>query len=181
MIPSLIQKKPYKSSWPKLMSVFLFFTSVIWSSHASPLFGVHLRFRIWPLCSPLGMVIYSFCSMSIRSKFQTKSWSTFFSSSPFGSHDYSFDLSVVDEELASLLRTLAIGTFSFGIAAFPKFASFVVFFSCLVISTFALGGSSTSTGLSKSSNFSFPSLIRSWTLCLSAVQFSVEWPGFLAW
>ena len=164
MIPSLIQKKPYKSSWLILVPVFLFFTFVVWSSHASLLFGAHLRFRVWSLCSPFSVVIYSFCSLSIRSKFQTKSWNTFFSSSPFGSHDSSFDPSVVDEEPA-----LAMGTFSFGIVAFPKVASFGVSFSYLVISTFVLDESSTSAGLSKSLNFSFPSLIRSWTLYLSSV------------
>ena len=157
------------------MLVLPFSISVVWPPHASPFPGVYFRFKLSPLCSPLSVVIYSFCLLSIRSKFRTKSWSTFFSSSVFGSHDRSFDPSVVDEEL-----TLAMGTFSFGIIAFSKFASFAVFFSCLVISTFVLDGSSTSVGLSKSSNFSFPSLIRSWTLCLSAVQFFVERPGFSA-
>ena len=66
-------------------------------------------------------MIYSFCSLSICSRFRIKSWSTLFSSSPFGSHDRSLDLSVVDEEPA-----LAMGTFSFGIIAFLKFASFGV-------------------------------------------------------
>ena len=169
MILSLIQKKTCRSSWPTLMPVFSLFASVIWSSHASPLPRVHLRFRVWPLCSPLSLVIYSFCSLSIRSKFQTKSWSTFFSSSLFGSHDRSFDPSVVDEELASLFWTLAMGTYFFGFAAFLKFAFFAVFFSCLIIFTFTLDRSSTSAGLSKSSNFSFSSLIRSRTLCLSAM------------
>ena len=121
MIPNLIQKKPYKSSWPTLVPVFLLFTSTVWSSHASPFPGVHLRFRVWPLCSPLNVVIYLFFSLSIRFKFRTKSQSIFFSSFPFGSHDRSFDPSVVDEEPVSLFRTLAMGTFSFGIAAFSKF------------------------------------------------------------
>ena len=110
MIPSLIQKKTCRSSWPTLMPIFLLFAFVVWSSHASPLPRVHLRFRVWPLCSPLSVVIYSFCSLSIRSKFRTKSWSIFFSSSLFGLSDRSFDPSVDDEELASLLRTLEMGT-----------------------------------------------------------------------
>ena len=164
MIPSLIQKKTHKSSWLILMSVLPFSISVVWPPHASPFLGVHLRFRLWPLCSPLSEVIYSFCSLSIRSKFRTKSWSTFFSSSVFDSHDRSFDLLVVDEE-----PVLAMDTFSFGIVAFPKFFSFVVSFFYFGISTFVLDESSTSTGLSKSSNFNFLSLIRSRTLYLSAV------------
>ena len=176
MILSLIQKKPYRSSCLILMSVLPFSISVVWPPHASPFLGVHLRFRFWPLCSPLSVVIYSFCSLSIRSRFRTKSWSTLFSSSPFDSHDRSFDPSVVDEEPA-----LAMGTFSFGILAFPKFTSSGVSFSCLVISTFVLNESSTSTSLSKSSNFNFPSLIRSRTLYLSAVQYSVGWPRFPPW
>ena len=181
MISSLIQKKLYKSSWPTLMLVFLFFTSVVWSSHVSPFPGVYLHFRVWPLCSFLSVVIYLFCSLSIRFKFWTKSWSTFFSSSLFGLPDRSFDPSVVDEEPASLFQTLAMGTFSFGTAVFLKFAFFRVPFFYLVISTFALDESSTLAFLSKSSNFNFPSLIRSRTLCLSAVQFSIEWPEFSAW
>ena len=163
------------------MPVFSFFTSTVWSSHTSPLLGVHLRFKVWPLCSPLSVVIYSFCSLSIHSKFWTKSWSTFWFFSSLGSRDRSVDLSVVNEEPPSLLRTLAKDTFPFGIAAFPKSVSFGISFSCLVISTFVLDGPLTSAGLSKSSKFSFPSLIRSWTLCLSAVQFYVEWLGFPAW
>ena len=169
MIPSLIQKKPYRSSWLIVMPVFLFFTSIVWSSHASSLLEVHTRFRVWPLCSSLSEVIHPFCLLSIRSRFWTKSWSIFFSSSLFGLHDRSFDPSVVDEEPASLFRTLAMGTFSFGIAAFPKFASFEISFSCLIISTFVLDRPLTSTGLSKPWKFSFPSLIRSWTFCLSEV------------
>ena len=121
MIPSLIQKKTHKSSWLILMSVLPFSISIIWPPHVSPFLGVHLRFKLWPLCSPLSVVIYSFCSLNIRSRFLTKSWSTLFSSSPFGSHDRSFDPSVVNEEPA-----LAMGSFSFGIVAFPKFVSFGV-------------------------------------------------------
>ena len=176
MTPSLIQKKTYRSDWQTLMPVFPFFTSVIWPSHASSFPRVHLRFRLWPLCSPLSVVICSFCSLSIRSRFRTKSWSIIFSSSPFGSHDRSFDPSVIDEEFA-----LAMGTFSFGIVVFPKFAFFGVSSSYFDISTFVLDGSLTSTGPSKSSNVSFPSLISSWTLDLSEVQFSVGWFGFLPW
>ena len=52
-------------------SIFLFFTFVIWPSHASSFPGVHLRFRLWPLCSLLSVVIYSFCSLSIRSRFRS--------------------------------------------------------------------------------------------------------------
>ena len=120
---------------------------------------------------------WQFCLTNIRSRFWTKSWSTFFSSSSrFGSHDRSFNPSVVDEEPA-----LAMGTFSFGIVVFPKFASFGVSSSCFGISTFVLDESSTSIGLSQSLNFSFPSLIRSRTLYLSAVQFFVGWLGFPPW
>ena len=158
------------------MPIFPFFIFAVWPPHASPFPGVHLRFRLWPLCFPLSVVIYSFCSLSIRSRFRTKSWSIIFSSSPFGSHDRSFDPSVVDEEPA-----LAMGTFSFGIVVFPKFASFGVFSSSFGISASVLDGSLTSAGPSKSSNVSFPSLIRSWTLCLSVVQFFVGWPGFSPW
>ena len=163
------------------MSVFPFPTSVVWPPHALPLLGVHLRFRVWPLCSPLSEMIYSFCSLSIRFRFQTKSWSTFCSSFLLGLRDRSVDSSIVNEEPFSLLRTLAKGTFPFGIAAFPKFVSFGISFSCLVIFTFVLDRHLTSTGLSKSSKFNFPSLIRYWTLCLNAVQFSVEWLGFPGW
>ena len=49
--------------------VLPFFAPIIWPSHESPPFGVHLRFKVWPLCSPLSVVIYLFCSLSIRSKF----------------------------------------------------------------------------------------------------------------
>ena len=158
------------------MPIFPFFIFAVWPPHASPFPGVHLRFRLWSLCSSLSVVIYSFCSLSIRFRFQTKSWSTIFSSSPFGSHDRSFDPSVVDEEPA-----LAMGTFSFSIVVFSKFASFGVSSSCFDISTFVLDGSLTSTGPSKSSNVSFPSLISSWTLDLSEVQFFVGWHGFPPW
>ena len=126
------------------MLVFPFFTSAVWPPHASPLFGVHLCFRVWSLCSPLSVVIYSFCSLSIRSKFQTKSWSTFCSSSPFGSRDRSVDPSVVNEKPTSLLRTLAMDTFPFSIIAFSRLASLGVLCFCLAkISTFALDGSLT--------------------------------------
>ena len=158
------------------MPIFPFFTSAVWPLHVSPLLRVHPRFRVWPLCSSLSEVIYSFCSLSIRPRFRTKSYNTFFSSSPFGSHDRSFDPSVVDEDPA-----LAMGTFSFGIVAFSKFASFGVSFFYLIISPFVLDESSTSASLSKFSNFSFSSLIRFRTLYLSAIQFFVEWPGFSAW
>ena len=129
---------------------FHFPTSVVWPPYASPFPRFHLCFRLWPLCSPLSVVIYSFCSLSIRSRFQIKSWSTIFSSSPFGSHDRSFDPSMVDEE-----PVLAMCTFSFGIVVFPKFAFFGVSSSCFGISTFILDGSLTSAGPSKSSNVSF--------------------------
>ena len=68
------KKKAYKSSWLILMSVLPFSISVVGPPHASPFLGVHLRFRFWPLCFPLSVVIYSFCSLSIRSRFRTKSW-----------------------------------------------------------------------------------------------------------
>ena len=158
------------------MPVFPFFKFAVRPPHASPFSGVHLHFRLWSLCSPLSVVIYSFCSLSIRSRFRAKSWSTLFSSSVFGLHDCSFDPSVVDEE-----SVLAMRTFSFGIVAFSKFAFFGVSSSCFGISTFVLDESSTSTGLSKSSNFNFPSLIRSQTLYLIAVQFFVGCPGFPPW
>ena len=67
------------------------FVPIIWPFHESPPLGVHLLFKVWPLCSPLSVVIDSFCSLNIRFKFWTKSWSVFFSSSPFGSHGCSFD------------------------------------------------------------------------------------------
>ena len=177
MTPSLIQKENPKGRIDRHWCQYSIFIFVIWLPHASSFLGVHLRFRFWPLCSPLSVVIYSFCSLSIRSRFWINSWSTIFSSSSvFGSHDHSFDFSMVDEE-----PTLAMGTFSFGIVAFLRCASFGVSFSCFGTSTFVLDESSTSAGLPKSSIFSFPSLIRSRTLRWSAVQFSVEWPGFPAW
>ena len=159
------------------MPIIPFFIFTVWPPHASSLPKVRLRFKVRELCSSLSVVTHSFCLTNIRSKPLANSWSTFFSSSSvFGLHDHSFDPSVVDEEPA-----LAMGTFSFGIVVFPTFASFEVSFSCFDISAFVLDKSSTSHGLSKSPNFNFPSLIRSWILRLSAVQFSVEWPGFPAW
>ena len=47
-------------------------------------------------------------------------------------------------------------------------------FSRFDILAFALDGYSTSAGLSNPSNFSFPSLIKLWTLRLSALQSSTE-------
>ena len=133
------------------MWIFHFFIFVVWLSHASSLPKVRLRFKVCELCSYLNVVIHSFCLTNIRSKSWANSRSAFFFfSSVFGSHDRSFDPSVVDKEPA-----LAMGTFSFGIIAFSKFALFAVFFSCLVIFTFALDRSSTSVGPSKSSNVSF--------------------------
>ena len=144
------------------MSIFPFFMFAVWPPHASSLPKVRLRFKVRELCFSLSVVTHSFCLTNIRSRFRTKSWSTFFfSSSRFGSHDRSFDPSVVNEESA-----LAMGPFSFGIVAFPKFTSFGVTFSGFIISTFVLDESSTSTSLSKSSNFSFPLLIGSRTLYL---------------
>ena len=161
------------------MLVFSFFTSAVWLSHASPLLGVHPRLRVWPLCFSLSEVIYSFYSLSIRSRFWTKSWSIFFSSSPFGLYDRSFDPSVVNEELASFFRTL--GTFSFSIVAFLGMAFLGASFSCLVILAFALDGYSTSAGPSDFSNFSLHSYIKFWTLFLKIVQSSIEWPETLEW
>ena len=142
------------------MPIFSFFIFAVWPLHASPFPGVHLRFRLWPLCSPLSVVIYSFCSLSIRSRFRTKSWSIIFSSSSFGSHDCSFDPSVVDEEPASLfqLRQWVPSPLALQLSQnLPHLGSL----SCLDISTFVLDEPSISTGLSKSSNFNFPSLIGS--------------------
>ena len=76
----------------------------------------------------------------------------------FASH--SFDPSVVIEQPASLFFILATGTLSLGIVSFPELASLGASFSCLLISIFALDGSSIPTGPFDSSNFSFPSLIR---------------------
>ena len=124
MIPSLIQKESLQVILTDIGVGTSIFHIVVWPPHASPFPRVHLRFRLWPLCSPLSMVIYSFCSLNIRSRFQTKSWSTLFSSSPFGSHDRSFDPSVVVEEPSSLFQTSAMGTSSFNITAFPRLVSF---------------------------------------------------------
>ena len=88
---------------------------------------------------------------------------------------------MVNEQSASLLLILAMGTLSLGIASFSKFASLGASYSCLAISTFSLDGSSTLVGPSDSSNFSFPSLIKSQTSYLNALQFFVEWPGIPAW
>ena len=112
------KRKPYKSARLIPHATFVFAAQ---PSHASPFPEVHLRFRLWPLCSPLSVVIYSFCSLSICSRFRINSWSTIFSFFPFGSHDCSFDPSVVDEE-----PTLAVGTFSLGIVVFSKLGSFGV-------------------------------------------------------
>ena len=177
MTPSLIQKKPYRSDWQTLMPTFHFFIFAVWLPHASSLPKVCLCFKVRELCSSLNVVIHSFCLTNIRSKPWANSWSAFFSFSyVFGLHNRSFDLSVVNEE-----PTLAMGTFSFGIVVFLKFGSFGVSFSCFGISTFVLDGSLISVGSSKSSNISSLSLISSWTLDLSEVQFSVRWPGFLPW
>ena len=138
-------------------------------SYASSLPRASLCFRIWELCSSLSVVMYSFCVLSTRSKLRTKSWSVFFSSSPFDLSSLSFDPSVVDEQFASFLSTLAMGTSFVSIAVFPEFASLGAFPSCLIISAFALDKSFTFISPFDSSNFNFPRLIRSWTLYLSAL------------
>ena len=146
MTSNLIQKKTLKVVLTDIDAKFSFFMFVVWPPHASLLSKVRLHFKVCELCSSLSVVTHSFCLTNIRSRFQTKSWSTFFSSSSvFGSHDRSFDLLVVDEEPA-----LAVGTFSFGIVVFSKFASFGVSSSCFGVSPFVLAESSTSTDPSKS-------------------------------
>ena len=169
MTLSSIQKKTLKVVLTDIDAKFSFFMFAVWPPHASLLPKVRLRFKVRELCSSLGIVTHSFCLTNIRSRFRTKSRRTFFSSSSLSSlQGCSFDLSVVDEE-----PVLAAGTFSFGIVVFLKFASFGVSSFCFGTSTFVLDESSTSTSLSKSSNFNFPSLIKSRTLRLSPVQFSV--------
>ena len=155
MIPGLIQKKPYRSDWHTLMPIFPFFTSAIWPSHASLPLKIRLRFKVLELCS-----LYSFRLRDIRSKPWVEPWNVFFSRLSLGSHDRSFDPSVVNEQPASLLSVLVMGTFSFDIIAFLETASLGASFSCLVILAFVPDGYSTPTGPSDSSNFSFLSLIR---------------------
>ena len=57
--------------------------NIFTGSYASSLPRARLCFKIWELCSSLNVVMYSFCVSSTRSKLRTKSWSVFFSSSPF--------------------------------------------------------------------------------------------------
>ena len=157
------------------------FPYVVRPPHASLSPKIRLRFKVCELCSSMSVVTHSFCSTNIRSKPWAESRSVFFSCSPFGSYDHFFNLSVVDEELTSFFRTLATGTFSFGIAAFLGMASLGASFSCLVILAFALDEFSTSIGPFNSSNFSLPSWIKFWTLFLKIVQSSIEWPGTPEW
>ena len=169
MIPSLIQKETLKVVLADIVPIFPFFIFVVWLPHALSLPKVLFRFKARRLCSSLGVGTHSFCLMNICSKPLANSWIAFFSSSPLSSlHDRSFNPSVVDEE-----SVLAMSPFFFSIVVFPTFASFGVYSSSFGISAFILDESSISTGLPKSSTFSFPSLIRSWTLYLSAVQFSM--------
>ena len=151
------------------MPVFPFFTSAIWPSHVSLPLKIRLRFEVCELCSS-----YSFRLTDIRSRPCVELWNVFFSYLSFGSHDRSFDPSLVNEQPASLLPVLVMGTLSSGIAAFLETASLRALFSCLVILAFVPDEYSTPTGPSDSSNFSFLSLIRLWTLRLSALQFSTE-------
>ena len=163
------------------MPAIPFSTSTVWPPHALSLPKVRLRFKVCELCSPLSVVIYLFCSSSIGSKFQTKSWSALFSSSSIGSHRCSFDPLMVCEWPASLLPVLAIGTLSIGIFAFSVLASFGAFLFYLIIFTIALDRFSNPAGPFGSSNFNLPPLIRSWTSRLNALQSSTEWPGTLEW
>ena len=182
-IPSLIQKENPTSQldWDH-MPVSPTFISAVWPSHASLLSKIRLRFKVRESCSSMSVVIHSFCLTNIHSKPWANSWSAFFFSYSLSSlQGRSFEPSVVVEEPSSLFRTSTTGTFSFDIVAFPRLASLGTPCSCLAIFAFALDRSSTWACPSKSSNFSFPSLIRSQTLYLSAVQFSVGWPGFPPW
>ena len=156
------------------MPIFPFFTFAVWPPHASSLPKFRLPFKVRELCSSLGVVTHSFCLTNICSKPRAKSWNAFFSSSTFGSHDRSFDPSVVDEQHVPFLPVLVMGTLSIGLFDFSVLASFGVSFSCLVIFALALDGSANLAGPFDSSNFSFPSLIRLWTLRLSALQFFME-------
>ena len=121
-------------------------------------------FEVCELCSS-----HSFRLTDIRSKPWVGPWNVFFFRLSFGSHDRSFDPSVVNEQ-----PVLVMGAFSFGIAAFLETTSLGASFSCLVILAFVPDEYSTPAGPSDSSNFSFLSLIRLWTLRLSALQFSTE-------
>ena len=68
----------------------------------------------------------------------------FFSCSPFGSHERSFDPLV-----------LVMGTFSFHIVTFLETASLEASFFCIVILAFSLDEYSTSAGPFDASNFNF--------------------------
>ena len=158
------------------MLVFPFFISAIWPSHASLPLKIRLRFEVCELCFS-----HSFRLTDIRSKLWVEPRNVFFSCLSFGSHDRSFDPLVVNEQPASLLPVLVMDTFSLGIAAFLEMAFFGASFSYLLILAFVPYGYSTPDGPFDSSNFSFPSLIRLWTLRLSALQFSTEWPRIPEW
>ena len=181
MILSLIKKKSYKSSrlipHASISTFRICCLTIPWvTAYWSP-----LCLKVWPLCFSLSVVMYSFCSLSIRFKFWTKSWSVFFSSSSFDSHSRSLDPLVVDEQTVLLLLILEMGTLSLGIVAFSKFASLGASCSYLTTFPFALDGSSIPVSPSDSSNSNFLSLIRLWTVRLSAMQFSVEWLKFSVW
>ena len=81
---------------------------------------------------------------------------------------------MIIEPLISSFLSLAMDTSSLNIVVFSDPTSLGVSLSYLFISIFTLNESSTPISPSDSSNFSFPSLIRLWTLHLSELQFSVE-------
>ena len=133
------------------MPVFPFFTTAIWPSHASLPLKIRLRFEVCELCSS-----HSFRLTNIRSKPWAEPWNIFFFCLSFGSHNRSFDPSVVNEQPASLFPVLVMAAFSFGIAAFLETASLGASFSCLVILAFVLNEYLTPTGPFDSSNLAFP-------------------------